>query len=155
MARYPILVIWGKSFTGKTEFAHSLFKKALELKLGALTHFPEKMRQFDNDVHDGIILDDVRDLNFCSEHQDKLQGKYSGSVEFASTAGGTCAFEADLFAVPFVVTVNDSTRNLAFLDTHDWLGLQKNRVVLHWPPPGWQAGEAAPADELATELACA
>ena len=59
-------------------------------------------------------------------------------VEFASTAGGTCAFFKDLFAVPFVVTVNDSTRNLDFLSAHDWLGLEKNRVVVHWPLPGWQ-----------------
>ena len=54
----------------------SLFKQPLELKVGNLQVFPEAMRSFDRRVHDGIILDDVRDLAFVAEQQEKLQAKY-------------------------------------------------------------------------------
>jgi len=114
--RYPIMVVIGASFTGKTEWVKSLFRQPLELEVGHLTHFPEKMRSFDRDVHDAIILDDIRDLLFLAQHQEKLQGKYDKEVEFASTAGGTCAYQRDLFAVPIVATVNFSTKNLDALD---------------------------------------
>ena len=48
------------------------------------------MRKFVSGVTDGLILDDVRDLQFVVDHQKKLQGKYDCTVEFGSTAGGTC-----------------------------------------------------------------
>ena len=44
-------------------------------------------------VHDGLVLDDVRDLEFVTNNQHCLQGKYDAAVEFASTAGGTCAYQ--------------------------------------------------------------
>ena len=45
--RYPVLVVHAPSHTGKTEWASSLFRRPLELKVGALSHFPEGMRAFD------------------------------------------------------------------------------------------------------------
>ena len=51
------------------------------------------MRTFTRGVHDGIVLDDVRDLQFVADNQDKLQGKYDAMVEFGSTPGGTCAYK--------------------------------------------------------------
>lgn len=82
--RYPILIVLGPSFSGKTEWAKSLFRNPLELKIASLTYFPDKMRQFNRAVHDGLVLDDVKDLNFLSEHEDKLQGKYDARVQFAT-----------------------------------------------------------------------
>ena len=38
--RYQIMVVVGKSHTGKTEWACSLFKRPLKLKIGDLLHFP-------------------------------------------------------------------------------------------------------------------
>ena len=128
--RYPILVVLGPSRSGKTEWAKTLFENPLELKVGALTHFPEGMRAFNRKRHDAIVLDDVRDLAFVANHQEKLQGKYDSLVEFASTQGGTCAYTKDLFAIPVVVTINFSTLNLSFLESHDWLGNSENRVVV-------------------------
>ena len=90
-------------------------------------------RGFQREVHDGIILDDVRDLAFLAEHQEKLQGKYDARVEFATTPGGTCAYSKYLFAVPIAVTINHSTRNIDFLHSHDWLKHPKNRVLVNFP----------------------
>ena len=148
--RYPLLVVHAPSYTGKTEWANSLFTRPFELKVCSLTHFPAAMRRFDRQKFNGLVLDDVRDLAFLSEHQEKLQGKYAGAVEFASTAGGTCAFWRDLYGIPVVVTVNNATKNLHFLElgAHDFLGKRENVHYLHfasrpgeappttaWPPP--------------------
>lgn len=107
----------------------------LELKIGDLQQFPEKMRSFSRATHDGLVLDDVRDLDFVVNHQDALQGKYDSLVEFGTTPGGQCAFWRDLFATPVVVTVDFSTKHLEYLDKHDWLGDPGNRVLVTYPPP--------------------
>ena len=132
--RYPFLLVRGRSHTGKTEWAKSLFVKPLTLHVGWLEHFPDKMRKFDRAVYDGIILDDIRDLKFLHLHQEKVQGKYHDMIEFASTPGGQCAFERWLFKVPLVAIVNDSTSNLDMLETDDFLSCSKNCVVVECPP---------------------
>ena len=95
-----------------------------------LQTFPDTLRTFSRVRHDAIILDDVRDLAFVAENQDKLQGKYDGEIEFASTQGGKCRYHLDLFAIPIVVTINYSTKNRNLLSTHDWLGNPANREVV-------------------------
>ena len=132
--RYPLLIVVGPSSTGKTEWAKTLFRSPLELKVGSLEHFPEKMRSFTRGTHDGLILDDVRDLQFLVRHQEKVQGKYDATIEFGSTPGGGHAYHRDLYAIPIVVTANHTTLNLELLDTSDWLGSVTNRTVLRWPP---------------------
>ena len=134
--RYPLLIVLGPSGAGKTEWAKSLFRNPKELKIGKLPHFPDDMRGFARGVHDGLVLDDVRDLQFLSDHQEKLQGKYDSAVEFASTAGGTCAFKKYLYGTPTVVTINYSTKNRDLLSTHDWLGNPANREVVEKNDPG-------------------
>ena len=111
----------------------SLFANPLKLEVGSLRCFPDGMRAFHRGQHDAIILDDVRDLGFLAEHQEKLQGKYDTAVEFATTQGGTCAYKKYLFRVPVAATVNFSTRNLDYLDKHDWLSKPANRVLVQWP----------------------
>lgn len=135
--RYPILIVLGASMSGKTEWAKSLFGNPLEMKVGALTHFPDAMRSFIRGTHDGIVLDDVRDLKFVADNQDKLQGKYDAMVEFGSTPGGVCAYQKYLYQVPVAVTINYSTANLEYLETHDWLKNSGNRVLVTFPiaPP--------------------
>ena len=130
--RYPILIVKGPSACGKTEWANSLFKNPLEVKVGDLEHFPDRLRRFDRDQHDGLILDDVRNLEFLGRHQEKLQGKYHAADEFASTPSGDYSYDQYLFAVPIVVTVNGSTKNLDYLNSHDWLGKPANRVVVNY-----------------------
>ena len=45
---------------------------------------------------------------------------------------GDYAYDQYLFAVPIVVTVNNSTKNLDYFDSHDWLGKPANRVVINY-----------------------
>ena len=131
--RYPVLLLLGQSMSGKTEFANSLFKNPLELKIGPLLHFPDKLWSFDRKTHDGIVLDDVRDLRFLTENQDKIQGKYNVELEFGVTPGGQCKYEKYLFRIPIVATLNYSTLNLEFLESHDWLGKAGNRGCRAFP----------------------
>ena len=139
--RYPMLVVLAPSHQGKTEWAKSLFDHPYKVEVGALTHFPEKMRAFDRKRYDGIVLDDVRDMAFLAVHQEKLQGNYDAEIEFASTAGGRCAYEKDLWRVPLVATVNYSTHNLQFLASHDFLSKKEN---VHFLCFSGRPGEAPP-----------
>ena len=132
--RYAFLVVLGPSRSGKTEWAKSLFKNPLELKIGPLEHFPDAMRAFCRQTHDGIVLDDVRDLKFLVRFQDKLQGKYDARVEFAATPGGTCSYSRWLWKVPVVITANFTTLNRDLLDSDDFLGNPENRVRVDFPP---------------------
>lgn len=134
MLRYPLLILQGPSASGKTEYAKSLFQRPLELKVGSSQVFPAKMVEFKRGTHDALILDDVRDLDFLAQHQEKLQGKYDARIEFATAQGGTCFFTKYLFKVPTVVTINFTTKHLDFLQVNDWLSKAQNRVLVQWPP---------------------
>jgi hypothetical protein len=143
--RYPVLLVHGPSRCGKTEWAESLFKCPLVLKIGVLTQFPEGARRLDREKHDGVVLDDVRDLKFLSDHQDKLQGKYSGAVELGTTPSGQYAFDVDFFRLPVVATVNNSTENLGFLTDHDFVADRDNVRLLSFQG---RPGEVPPTDHL-------
>ncbi len=92
-----------------------------------------------------MVLDDVRDLKFLSDHQDKLQGKYSGAVELGTTPSGQYAFDVDFFRLPVVATVNNSTENLGFLDNHDFVADRENVRLLSFQG---RPGEVPPTDHL-------
>ena len=62
--RWPILIVSGKSHSGKTELVKSLSTSPVELKIGSLPHFPAKMRQFSRKLHDGLVVDDVRAVSY-------------------------------------------------------------------------------------------
>ena len=128
--RYPLLLVHAPSHTGKTEWACSLFHRPLKVLVGTSTFFPDALRSLDRNVHDGLVLDDVRDLAFLSLHQEKLQGNYNFVVEFASTPGGQCAYSKDLWGLPIVATVNNTTRNLELLNTDDFLSRRANLWLL-------------------------
>jgi hypothetical protein len=143
--RYPVLLVHGPSRCGKTEWAKSLFAKPLVLQIGWLTQFPDTMRKLNRKIHDSLILDDLRDLAFLSDHQEKLQGKYDAVVEFGTTPGGQCAFKRDLFRLPIIATINNSTRNLDFLRTNDFLNKPENVQLLSFRG---RPGEEPPSDTL-------
>ena len=133
--RYPFLVVLARSRAGKTEWAKSLFKTPLVLQVGDLEHFPDGMRKFDRKLHDGIVLDDLRDFYFCVRHQEKLQGKVDTEVEFAATPSGKHAYSKWLWKVPVVVTANFTTRNSDLLQQNDFLANGDNRVLVQRTAP--------------------
>lgn len=135
--RYPILIVKGASGSGKTEWAQSLFECPLVVKIGSSEVFPTGLRNFDRLKNDGLILDDVRDLQLIVSNQEVFQGKYSDPIELASTQGGTCAFFLYLFRVPIVATINFTTQNCEYLVSNDFLNKPQNRVVVNWPPAGF------------------
>ena len=95
-----------------------------------LEHFPDGMRDFDRQIHDGIVLDDLRDFQFLVCHQEKMQGKADRVATFAETTSGGDAYKRWLWKVPIVVTANFTTRNPELLETDDFLGHSENRVVV-------------------------
>jgi hypothetical protein len=144
--RYPVLLVHAPSYAGKTEFAMSLFQNPLKAEVGHLVdQFPDKLRKLDREKHDGLVLDDLRDLAFLGKHQDKLQGHYSSSVELGTTPSGQFAFEVDFYRLPVVLTVNNDTKNLSFLREHDWCSKPVNVRVLSFKG---RPGTAPPASSV-------
>ena len=88
------------------------------------------MREFSRKTHDALVLDDVRDLHFLVQHQEKLQSKYDCQVEFGTTPGGQCSYWRWMWRRAIVVTANFTTKNLGLLDTDDFLGNADNRVAV-------------------------
>ena len=128
--RYPVLLAHAPSYAGKSEWAVSLFKKPLYLEIGSLGLWPPGMKKLDRSVHDGLVLDDLRDLRFLHENQEKLQGKYNRPVTLFTTPGGDLACTVDLYRLPIIFTINNSTLNLDLLATHDFCSKRENVRLL-------------------------
>ena len=102
-------------------------------------------------MHDAIILDDVRDLAFLSESQEKLQAKYNAITEFGTTPSDEYAYHHYLFRVPIVVTINRDTKNREWLEPgkHDWLGNERDRVVVELKEVPFGASSASSSSAAA------
>ena len=107
--------------------------------------WPAGMKKLDREVHDGVVLDDLRDFDFLARNQEKLQGKYNRPVELFNTPGGELTVTLDLYRLPMVFTVNDSTANLAYLLTHDFCKRRENVRLLCF---SGRPGECAPSATL-------
>ena len=130
--RYPVLLVHAPSRAGKSEWAVSLFQKPLYVEIGVKNMWPARMKKLDREVHDGLVLDDLRDLAFLEANQEKLQGKYNRPVELFNTPGGELAVTLDLYRLPMVFTINDDTKNLSLLQTSDFMSLRENVRVLNF-----------------------
>ena len=84
-------------------------------------------------------------FEFICRNQEELQGKYDRPVELFNTPGGELAVTLDLFRLPIVFTINDSTSNLNLLRTHDFCSKRENVRDLSF---SGRPGESAPASEL-------
>ena len=101
------------------------------------------MRGFRRKYHDGIILDDIRDMYFLVRHQEKIQGKVDVESEFASTPSGNYAYTKWIWKIPIVATANYTTRNLDLLRSNDFLGNGGNRVLVERVAPSGQRARAS------------
>ena len=57
-------------------------------------------------------------------------GKYNRPATLFNTPGGELAFTVDLYRLPIVFTVNNSTLNLDYLRTHDFCKKKENVHLL-------------------------
>ena len=58
------------------------------MEIRALGMWPAAMKKLDQDLHDGLVLDDLRDLEFLTRIQKKLPGKYDPRGMFADNPRG-------------------------------------------------------------------
>ena len=143
--RYPVLVVHAPLYAGKSEWAVSLFKNPLYVEIGASGMWPAAMKKLDRSVRDGLVLDDLRDIQFLVRNQEKLQGKYNRPVELFNTPGGELAVTLDLYRLPMVFTINDTTENTELLRTNGWCSRRGNVRLLCF---SGRPGVSPPSDSL-------
>ena len=61
-------------------------------------------KKLDHSCDDGLVLDDLRDLDVIGHSQEKLQVKYNRPIELFNTSGGELAVTLDLFKLPVLIT---------------------------------------------------
>ena len=89
---------------GEVALPHSFW-----LLVGTGAFFPDGMRAFERGIHDALILDDVRYLEFPAAYQGMPQGKNDVIVEFGSSPCGVHAYSRFPYRIPCLATINFST----------------------------------------------
>jgi hypothetical protein len=141
--RRPIFAIIGPTGTGKSELAAYVLRRICEIL--RVREFIEvtvgdngsmDMSDFDIEMHGGILLDGVGDVQMLADHRETLQGRAKVDL------GGKSS--TMMYAYPFtlcrravVATLDNAASNLNFFGTHHWLSDKKNVIVLRLTAPAW------------------
>jgi hypothetical protein len=122
--RYKFLILHGeRSQIGKTEKARSLFKTPFIHRDSVCWN------GYDENIHDGIIFDDVFVIyKYISENRALFQAGSSVTVQTSPT--NAYALTVDVTQKPIVVTTNDAPYG-------DWI--LANSVTVHVNEPTWWA----------------
>ena len=128
--RWSLLVLVADSASGKSSFAESLFDKPYVLTVEDATHLD--LKDFDRDVHDGIVLDNVNSWKQLLSWRAVLQARNAKS-KGGQSATNVYSYAQYLFGVPVAVTVDLDAPDAELADpAHEgrskWL--QKNCVFV-------------------------
>ena len=98
------------------------------------------LSKFDVSSHAGVLLDGVADAHTLSDNRESLQGRAK-----ADTGGRSNTM---VYAYPYtlckrgvVVTMDLAAKNLDFFQTHHWLSVTDNAIVLRLSGPAYEARE--------------
>ena len=94
------------------------------------------LSEFDEATHAGVLLDGVADATVLAANREVLQGRPKASTGGRS-ATMVYAYQYALCRRAVVVTMDLAAANLAFFDTHRWLGARANAIVLRLTEPAW------------------
>ena len=141
--RRPILVIYGATGLGKSEFAAHVLRKVAHV-LG-LSDFLEVTVQgnscldlsaFDVQQHAGILLDGVGDLEMIADHRETLQGRAKADTGGLSPTM-VYAYGFTLCRRAVVVTMDEAAKNLGLLESHHWLADRRNVLPFRLSEPAF------------------
>ena len=128
--RWKLLVLVADSASGKSSFAESLFDKPYVLTVEDATHLD--LKDFDRDVNDGIVLDNVNSWKQLLSWRAVLQARNAKS-KGGQSATNLYSYAQYLFGVPVAVTVDLDTPDAFLADPnheHASKWLQKNCVFV-------------------------
>jgi len=101
--RWQLLVLVADSASGKSSYAESLFDKPYVLTVEDATHLD--LKDFDRDVNDGIVLDNVNSWKQLLSWRAVLQARNAKS-KGGQSATNLYSYAQYLFGVPVAVTVD-------------------------------------------------
>ena len=85
--RWKLLVLVADSASGKSSLAEALFSRPLVLTVEEAEHLD--LRSFECDGHDGLVLDDLRNLQFLHANQESCKGRTIGHSLSSTRLGAT------------------------------------------------------------------
>ena len=134
--RWSLLVLVADSASGKSSYAESLFDRPYVLTVEDATHLD--LKDFDRDVHDGIVLDNVNSWKQLLSWRAVLQARNAKS-KGGQSATNVYSYAQYLFGVPVAVTVDLDAPDAFLADpSHEgkskWL--EKNCVFLRMSAGG-------------------
>ena len=124
--RYKMLIIWGPTRMGKTEFIKARVGNAF------VHHDTVSWHGYDDDVHDAIIFDDVKGIyKYVSENRHLFQANDMATVQTSST--NCYAKSINVFKKKLIITSNSEP-------TGDWILANSFILEIFEPLGGRVAG---------------
>lgn len=119
--RYKMLIVWGPSRMGKTEFVKARVGKAF------VHHDTVSWHGYDDDVYDAIIFDDVKGIyKYVSENRHLFQANDMATVQTSAT--NCYAKSINVFKKKLIITSNSEP-------TGDWI-IANSFILEVWEPLG-------------------
>ena len=131
--RWKLLVLVADSASGKSSFAESLFERPFILTVEAAEHLD--LKAFDQEVHDGLVLDNVNSWGQLLRWRAVLQARNAKSSG-GQSATNMFAYVQYLFGVAVVATIDLDAPDAHLVQAgspkcSNWL--LKNCVILRLP----------------------
>ena len=129
-----MLVLYGRSGTGKSKLARALYGEADTLVVDVQGAKHPDLHGYRRGKHKAILLDEMRTATFIVENKKLLQAHVDGAL-LGQSATQMFTYEAMLWRVPIIVTTNKWRPSDFDAEDQDWL--EANCVAIHINEPVW------------------
>ena len=133
--RYPMLVLYGPSQTGKSRLARSLFGVDRTLVVDVQNAQNPDLHAYRRGFHKAILLDEVMDPNFIVNNKKLLQAHVDGAI-LGQSATQMFTYEIFLWRTPIMLTTNKW--DLSKFDQADLNWISANCVAVYVGEPVYE-----------------
>jgi hypothetical protein len=138
--RYPMLVLYGPSQTGKSRLARSLFGVERTLVVDVQNAQHPDLHAYRRGGHKAILLDEVKDPSFIVNNKKLLQAHVDGAI-LGQSATQMFTYEIFLWRTPIILTTNKWS--LEKFDKADLNWIEANCVPVYIGEPVYETSKTS------------